>query len=158
MDGFTLALCRSPGCAHAGDDGTRAHAAATGPGRGSGAAGPRTLDEMLAEATRCSEHGVLLVTACLLGSTLCRACGPAAAGRPVTTGLEPAHEHGRVAVVQPCRASRRPTGPAVLVGPIRDTEDAEELCRWLRAGDLAAARLPGRLRCYARTLARARTN
>ncbi|MDT7601947.1 MAG: hypothetical protein QOK26_4024 [Pseudonocardiales bacterium] len=46
----------------------------------------------------------------------------------------------------------------MLVGPIRDTADAAELCQWLRGGALTADRLPDRLRAYARTLHRAPTN
>jgi hypothetical protein len=101
----------------------------------------------LSEATRRSEHGVLVVTGCLMGQMLCRACGPSAPASP-----------GRVAVVQPCTASHQPSGPAVLVGPIRDTADAAELCLWLRGGTLTADRLPDRLRAYARTLRSAPSN
>jgi len=101
----------------------------------------------LSEATRRSEHGVLVVTGCLMGQMLCRACGPSAPASP-----------GRIAVVQPCTASHQPSGPAVLVGPIRDTADAAELCLWLRGGTLTADRLPDRLRAYARTLRSAPSN
>jgi len=105
------------------------------------------VEQALSEATRHSEHGILVVTGCLFGQLLCRTCGPSA---PAAAG--------RVAVVQPCHASRRPSGPAVLVGPIRDTADATELCHWLRAGALTSDRLPDRLREYARTLRRASAN
>jgi hypothetical protein len=60
--------------------------------------------------------------------------------------------------VQPCTPARQPSGPAVLVGPIRDIADAAELCDWLQRGTLTADRLPDRLRTYARTLRRASTN
>jgi hypothetical protein len=105
------------------------------------------VEQALSEATRHSEHGILVVTGCLLGQLLCRTCGPSA---PAAAG--------RVAVVQPCHASRQPSGPAVLVGPIRDTDDATELCHWLRGGTLTSDRLPERLREYARTLRRAPAN
>jgi len=134
MSSFTLVLCRAEGCA----------------GAQCGERGP--VERALSDATRRSEHGVLVVTGCLMGQLLCRACGPsapAAPGRVVP---------GRGAVVQPCHTSRQPSGPAVLVGPIRDSADADELCRWLHRGALTAERLPERLREYARTLHRAPRN
>jgi hypothetical protein len=134
MSSFTLVLCRAEGCA----------------GAPRGERGP--VERALSDATRRSEHGVLVVTGCLMGQLLCRACGPSAAAVAGRTAP------GRVAVVQPCHTSRQPSGPAVLVGPIRDTTDAVELCRWLRDGTLTADRLPDRLREYARTLRRAPRN
>jgi hypothetical protein len=134
MSSFTLVLCRAEGC-------TGAQCGERGP-----------VDEALSDATRRSRHGVLVVTGCLMGPLLCRACGPSA---PAAPGRG---THGRVAVVQPCHASRQPSGPAVLVGPIRDSSDADELCRWLHDGTLTAERLPERLREYARTLRRAPDN
>lgn len=129
MDGFTIVLCRAEGCA----------------GHPDAERGP--VEAVLSETTRGCDHGVLVVTGCLMGTTLCRACGPSSAG-----------SDGRLAVVQPCHASRRPSGPAILVGPIRGSEDANELCTWLRAGTLAADGLPDRLAGYARTLRAAPTN
>ncbi|HTF54560.1 MAG TPA: hypothetical protein VK735_44570 [Pseudonocardia sp.] len=172
MNGYTLVLCQAEGCARArrGDHPT-AHPAdrpespggrpdspsiqpdssAALPDAPGGRRDPsRTrgpVEQVLSDATRHSEHGILVVTGCLLGQLLCQACGPSA---PAATG--------RVAMVQPCHASRQPSGPAVLVGPIRDTADATALCRWLRAGTLTADRLPDRLREYARTLRRASAN
>jgi hypothetical protein len=158
MSSFTLVLCRADGCTGAGHGHNAPHdqgppdqgPAERGPAE-PGPAGPGPLrhgpverspvEQALSEATRRSEHGVLVVTGCLMGQMLCRACGPSAPASP-----------GRVAVVQPCTASHQPSGPAVLVGPIRDTADAAELCRWLRGGTLTADRLPDRLRAYARTL------
>jgi len=134
MSSFTLVLCRAEGCA----------------GAPCGERGP--VERALSDATRRSEHGVLVVTGCLMGRLLCRACGPSA---PVAPGRG---APGRVAVVQPCHTSRQPSGPAVLVGPIRDSTDAAELCRWLHDGTLTADRLPDRLREYARTLRRAPSN
>jgi len=134
MSSFTLVLCRAEGCA----------------GAPCGERGP--VERALSDATRRSEHGVLVVTGCLMGRLLCRACGPSA---PAVAGRT---APGRVAVVQPCHTSRQPSGPAVLVGPIRDTTDAAELCRWLRDGTLTADRLPERLREYARTLRHAPHN
>jgi hypothetical protein len=159
MSSFTLVLCRADGCTGAGHGHNAPHdqgPAERGPAEpgpawpgplrhGSVERGPVEL--ALSEATRRSEHGVLVVTGCLMGQMLCRACGPSAPASP-----------GRVAVVQPCTASHQPSGPAVLVGPIRDTADAADLCRWLRGGTLTADRLPDRLRAYARTLRRAPSN
>jgi len=119
MDGFTLAVCRAPGC--------------TGPDRG-------RLEQALSEATRTCPHGVMVVTGCLMGPTLCHSCGPASS--PTA---------GRLAVIQPCHPWRTPSGPAVLAGPIHDG-DAADLCAWLHSGDLSAERLPDRLRAYARLL------
>jgi hypothetical protein len=132
-----MALCRAEGCA----------------GAQCGEPGP--VDQALSDATRRSQHGVLVVTGCLMGRLLCRACGPSAPAAPSAPGRA---APGRVAVVQPCHASRQPSGPAVLVGPIRDSTDADELCQWLRQGALTAERLPERLREYARTLHRAPSN
>lgn len=150
MSGFTLALCRGRGCV---PDGGR---------------GP--VDEALARATRRSEHGVLVVTGCLLGPMLCRACGPSAssAARSEAPAVraeagsapvkaEPVAEQ-RVAVVQPCDPARRPSGRSVLVGPIRGTQDAARLCRWLGSSELDAADLPAHLRGYADLLRRAPAN
>jgi hypothetical protein len=128
MDGFTVALCRAEGCA-----GSRQS--------------PGALDTALSETTRRCPHGVLVVTGCLMGPTMCRAGGPSSRDRS-----------GRLAVVQPCHASRRPSAPSVLVGPLRDAEDTAELCRWLRSGALRADELPDRLRGYARLLHTAPTN
>lgn len=130
MTGFTLALCRAGGC--------------TGGARGRG-----PVDLVLAAATRRSEHGVLVVTGCLLGPLLCPATRAARTG-PLP-GAEPT---GRAALIQPCHASRRPSGPSMLIGPIRGEEDAHELSRWLDAGELTPAALPTRLCGYAALLAR----
>ncbi|WP_156935306.1 hypothetical protein [Pseudonocardia spinosispora] len=129
MDGFTVVLCRAEGCT----------------GHPDAERGP--VEAALSETTRSCSHGVLVLTGCLMGATLCRACGPSAA-----------RSDGRVALVQPCHASRQPAGPAVLVGPIRDSSDADELCSWLRAGALTSDQLPERLCGYARTLRAASTN
>jgi len=172
MTGYTLVLCQAEGCARARrDDHPTAHPAdrTESPGGRSDPSGARPywcgarpgvpvgrrglartrgpVEQVLSDATRHSEHGILVVTGCLLGQLLCQACGPSA---PAATG--------RVAVVQPCHPSRQPSGPAVLVGPIRDTADAAVLCHWLRAGALTSDRLPDRLREYARTLRRASAN
>jgi hypothetical protein len=168
MSSFTLVLCRAEGCTGAGhshhgppdqspaqlDNPDPAEHRPVGPVERSpvehrpvGPVERSPVERALSEATRRSEHGILVVTGCLMGQMLCRACGPSA----------PAAE-GRAAVVQPCHTSRQPSGPAVLVGPIRDSADAAELCRWLRRGALTADRLPDRLRTYARTLRQAPDN
>jgi hypothetical protein len=107
------------------------------------AAGPEhgPLERALSDTTRTCPHGVMVVTGCLMGPLLCRSCGPSATP-----------DAGRLAVIQPCHASRAPSGPAVLAGPIRDDADASDLCAWLRAGALTADRLPGRLLGYGRVL------
>lgn len=134
MTGFTLALCRADGC--------------TGGTRGRG-----PVDHVLADATRRSEHGVLVVTGCLLGPLLC----PAA--RAARSEHSPGNEaSGRAAMIQPCGASRRPSGPSLLIGPIRGEEDARELSRWLDSGELTPAALPTRLCGYADLLARGPSN
>ncbi|GAA5157174.1 hypothetical protein GCM10023321_35010 [Pseudonocardia eucalypti] len=141
MTGFTLALCRADGCT----GGTRRR-------------GP--VDHVLADATRRSEHGVLVVTGCLLGPLLCPAARAArtepAAGAEPTSGNEAAS--GRAAMIQPCHPSRRPSGPSLLIGPIRGEEDARELSRWLDTGEFSSAALPTRLCGYADLLARGPSN
>lgn len=130
MDGFTLVLCRAEGCA-----GTRPPAAR----------GP--VEQELSDTTRRCAHGVMVLAGCLMGPTLCRAGGPSSGQRA-----------GRLAVVQPCHASRQPAGPAVLVGPIQGGADAAELGRWLRSGQLVADALPEHLLGYARLLRAAAAN
>jgi hypothetical protein len=137
MSPFTLAVCRADGCS--------GHPCGHRPDPPD-EAGPSPMVRTFSEATRRSEHGVLVVTGCLLG-TLCRSCGPSATGSA-----------GRVVLVQPCDRSREPSGPAVLVGPIRDPADADAVCHWLRSGSLTAQRLPDRLRGYERTLRRGSPN
>jgi hypothetical protein len=100
------------------------------------------VERALSEATRRCPHGVMVLTDCLMGPLACRVRG----------------RTGRMAVVQPCRASRRPTGPSILVGPIRSAEDARELGRWLHSGALTSDTLPDQLRDYARTLRAAARN
>jgi hypothetical protein len=123
MDGFTLALCRAEGCA--GDPTTENSA----------------VEQALAETTNRCRNGLLVVTGCLLGPVLCHAYGPSVGAAA-----------GRLALVQPCHASRQPVGPPVLVGPIHGIADAFALGGWLLIGVLAADRLPRRLRGYARAL------
>lgn len=151
MSPFTLVVCRADGCTgHPGDHPTDPVAGRTPAAAVPVPAGrdgiPNPVVQALSDATRHTEHGVLVVTGCLLGM-LCHVCGPSAAD-----------SSGRVVVVQPCHRSREPSGPAVLVGPIRDPGDTDALCRWLRSGALTAGRLPDRLRGYERTLRRGSPN
>ncbi|MEV5830951.1 hypothetical protein AB0L25_35835 [Spirillospora sp. NPDC052242] len=86
----------------------------------------------LAAAVRRCPHGVLVRTGCLLRAPRCRS--------------EAAHDSGCYLVVQPCGTDRRPRGAAMPIGPILTREDADAVAAWLTGGDLAARRLPPRLR------------
>ncbi|MBE1536916.1 hypothetical protein [Actinomadura algeriensis] len=86
----------------------------------------------LAEAVRRCPHGVLVRTGCLLRAPRCRSQVP--------------HDSGCYLVVQPCDAGRRPRGAAMAIGPILTHADADAVAAWLIDGDLAARRLPPRLR------------
>ncbi|WP_214370601.1 hypothetical protein [Pseudonocardia sp. H11422] len=84
--------------------------------------------EMLRDVVRASRHGVLVSSGCLLGATSCR--------------LRPS---APLVVVQPCDADRRPTRPAVRIGPLCTAADVAALEGWLRCGRLDPALLPARL-------------
>lgn len=113
--GYTLLCCGAGGCA-------------SHPHQGA-------VENSLRALVRHSRHGVLATGGCVLGSLLCRSCGPAG-GRA----------EGTFVLVQPCTAQREPTGPAVAVGPLRTADDVVDLSRWLRGGELTASGLPARLR------------
>lgn len=84
---------------------------------------------------RRSHHGVLAISNhCLLGSLLCRTCGP-----------DSQHVHGTFALVQPCTAERQPTSPAVPVGPLNGPDELIALLRWIRSGQLTTSTLPRQL-------------
>ncbi|MHA6793470.1 hypothetical protein ACVGVM_08100 [Pseudonocardia bannensis] len=97
--------------------------------------------EMLREVVRASRHGVLVSTGCLLGATTCR--------------LRPS---APLVLVQPCDADRRPTRPAVRIGPLRTAADVAALERWLRSGRYDPALLPAHLLDVHRRTVRAATN
>lgn len=118
MDGFTVVRCGAcAGMPSGFDDG-----AAALPG----------VDEVLVEGLRAvvrdSRHGVLVSGGCPLGP----GCG--------------SREPGMVVLVQPCAADRAPTGPVVVAGPVRGTDDVRAVTSWLARGDLDPHRLPARLR------------
>jgi hypothetical protein len=102
----------------------------TAPACGTGDEG--TVAERLIEAlrgvVRTSRLGVLVTTGCLCGEVACgvRAKAP-------------------VVLVQACDADRRPTGLALLVGPLRTNADVEALASWLRSGRLDPGELPERM-------------
>lgn len=118
MDGYTVVRCAA--CAHMPS------------GFDDGAAALPGVDEVLVEGLRAvvrdSSHGVLVSSGC--------GVGPACATR----------EPGMVLLVAPCDAERTPSGPAVVVGPVRGTCDVRAVTSWLARGDLDPAGLPERLR------------
>lgn len=103
-----------------------------------GLADDATVGEELLDAlrrvVRASRDGVLVSAGCLLGAGVC-------AARPVAP----------VVVVQPCDTERRPTSPALVIGPLRTGADVASLAGWLRAGDLDARLLPPHLPAGAAT-------
>ncbi|MFD4790957.1 hypothetical protein ACFWN1_28695 [Streptomyces sp. NPDC058459] len=78
--------------------------------------GDQRIRDRLRQVARSSPHGVMVATACLDSVLRCRA----------TAGLH--------AAVQPCTTDRRPSGGAVLVGPIATAADAEAVCSWIETG------------------------
>jgi hypothetical protein len=86
-----------------------------------GGVGP-ALQEALREVVRASQGGVLVRSGCLAGC--------------------PVRPAGPVVVVQPCDAGRRPTAPALRIGPLRTGADVAALAAWLRAADLDPRLLP----------------
>lgn len=90
----------------------------------------------LAAAVRRCPHGVLVVSGCQLGSTLCLAWRHRSSPLP-----------GTVLVVQPCvAADRQPRGPAIWLGPVRTQQDLTTVCHWLEGGQLDRQTLPAHLR------------
>ncbi|MEU6848911.1 hypothetical protein ABZ901_03110 [Actinacidiphila alni] len=79
------------------------------------AGGDPVLDR-LRDAVRESARGLLVVSGCLDAVLRCR------------------REEGLHIVVQPCDDDRAPLGPAVGLGPLTSTADADVVCAWLRAG------------------------
>jgi hypothetical protein len=86
------------------------------------------LIDALRGVVRASRYGVLVTTGCLFGETACgvRARAP-------------------VVLVQACDPDRRPTGPALRIGPLRTGADVDALVTWFRTGHLDPAGLPARL-------------
>lgn len=129
MDGFTAVRCAGCALMPSGFD--------DGPAGGDGVpAALPGVDEVLVEGLRAvvqdSRNGVLVTAGCLLAPAVC------AGRRP-----------GLMLVLQACDAGRRrPTSPAVVVGPIRGTDDVRAVTGWLQGGGAPdPAALPARLRC-----------
>lgn len=80
------------------------------------AAAPQGCDDELRVAVRETPHGMLVRTGCLQGCSS-------------TTSSA-----GATLLVQPCDVHRRPSGPALVVGPLHEAADVAECCAWLRAG------------------------
>ncbi|MDI2030315.1 hypothetical protein QFW96_16920 [Saccharopolyspora sp. TS4A08] len=89
--------------------------------------------DALRESVSRTPHGVLVSAPCQLGSLWCRT-------RAQTSG------DGTVVLVQPCDLKRRPTGPVIPVGPLRDRADLAALTGWMTSTPLSADTLPARLR------------
>ncbi|MGQ0623221.1 MAG: hypothetical protein ACT4PP_00960 [Sporichthyaceae bacterium] len=87
----------------------------------------------LRACVRAGMHGVLVSTGCSLGPLMCRTRTP-----------------GTVVIVQPCDEARRPIDAAMVIGPLRDDLDVDELRRWLEKGTLEFGLLPARLRAVSR--------
>ncbi len=121
-EGYTLVLCSAPAC----------DTAVEGPDRTTAA---------MSDCVRSSQHGVLVVSGCTLGSVACR--------------LRPS---GPLVLVQPCDVHRRPTGPAIRVGPLRTDDDLVTVQNWIQAGRLDPALLPAHLITVHRTTCAATTN
>jgi formylmethanofuran dehydrogenase subunit E len=106
--------------------------------------GSPLVTELLAVLRECvstSRGGVLVSTGCTFGRLACR--------------LRPS---GPVLLVQPCDAERRPTRPAVRVGPLCTPDDLAAVRTWLRAGWIDPSLLPTRLTALDRDTRAAATN
>lgn|GEM_PF-3262512 len=95
----------------------------------------------LRELVRDSRYGVLVVSGCTLGPVGCQL-----------------REVGPVVVVQPCDVERRPSRPAVRVGPIRAAEDIVAVRDWIRGASFDPALLPADLTVLHRATAAAAQN
>lgn len=85
----------------------------------------------LREVVRNCQHGVLVVTRCMLGAVSCSAR---------------VSEREAMLAVQPCTADRVPVSSVQWVGPVRDGVDTDAVCAWIAAGNWNTANLPMRLR------------
>lgn len=95
----------------------------------------------LRDCVRSSRHGVLVVSGCTLGPFACR--------------LRPG---GSLVLVQPCDAQRRPTAPAIRVGPLRSDGDIAAVQAWIRIARFDPALLPPHLIALHRTTRAAMRN
>lgn len=89
---------------------------------------PFGLSAALRECVRSSRYGVLVMSGCTLGPVGCRL-----------------REAGPIIVVQPCDTERRPTRPAVRIGPIRDDGDLAAVRNWIRCASFDPSLLPTHL-------------
>ncbi len=105
---FTVALCRS----------CRAQV------------GLEVVEALRATIRRC-DHGVLVVTECMLGVLSC--------GTPIQSP-------GVMVLLQPCSIDRFPSGPPHWIGPINDNNDVSVVCDWVQRGEWNCRALPARLR------------
>ncbi|WP_235215874.1 hypothetical protein [Mycobacterium kyorinense] len=87
------------------------------------------LEALRATIRRC-DHGMLVVTGCML--------------RIATCGSR-FHGPGVMVVLQPCSIDRVPSEPALWIGPINDETDVCILCDWLQRGEWDCHALPARL-------------
>jgi hypothetical protein len=85
------------------------------------------LAARLGDTVGASGHGVLVISGCTVGGPACRTRAP-----------------GAMLVVQPCDTARRPTGPAIHVGPI-EPADVDVVAAWLARTPLDPDGLPTRL-------------
>ena len=91
------------------------------------------LDDLGAAVRRCP-HGMLVSCGCLLGPVMCRAWHHRGPPTP-----------GAFVLVQACTVNRRPQGPAIPLGPLRNRRDLAAVSRWLESGQLHPDELPARL-------------
>jgi hypothetical protein len=94
-----------------------------------------TVLAALKAAVRGCQHGVLIVTECLLGRFTC------ASNRD---------RRGVVVMLQPCTIDRRPQGLAHWIGPINDRQDMSTISSWISRGGWDDGALPEHLRARAR--------
>lgn len=99
-----------------------------------GLAARETLDALRATIRRC-DHGMLVITDCMLGVLTCGAR---------------IHGPGVMVLLQPCSIDRAPNGPPCWIGPINDKDDVWVVCDWVERGEWDCGVLPARLREAAR--------
>jgi hypothetical protein len=96
--------------------------------------GLEVLEALRATIRRC-DHGVLVVTECMLGVLTCRAR---------------VHGPGAIVLLQPCSTERVPNEAARWIGPINDQDDVCVVCDWVAGGEWDCHALPARLRAELR--------
>lgn len=88
------------------------------------------LEALRATIRRC-DHGMLVITECMLSVLTCGAR---------------MHGPGVMVLLQPCSIDRVPSEPAHWIGPIKDNNDVGVLCEWVQRGQWDRRALPARLR------------